>query len=277
MRGYRVRVASNWLLLGWLLLAAHAIAMQEEAGESGMIAPVPQRIVSLDLCMDWMLAYHGAGERVAALSPLHRRFPLPFPMPDWPVHDGTLEQIYRLQPDLILVGEYNALLLSRRLHTLGQPVEVVSLPQSLTQIEQYEQRVLQLMGQPIQLARPAPVLEMPAMDAPRLLLLGANGIGTGTGTFEDQIVQQAGWRNHLQVPGYVRLDMEQLLLDPPEAILWAAPDAPALANRFAEHPALQGRIAAKGWLATDYWRWQCPGPWTWELIDQLRQQREQWP
>jgi iron complex transport system substrate-binding protein len=28
------------------------------------------------------------------------------------------------------------------------------------------------------------------------------------------------------------------------------------------------------WLSTDYWRWQCPGPWTWGLIDQLRKLQE---
>ena len=102
-------------------------------------------------------------------------------------------------------------------------------------------------------------------------MLGANGIGTGTATLEHEILSRAGWRNYLSAPGYQRLDLEQIVLDPPDAILWAAPEHRALANQFAEHAALRQSIPATRWLATDYWRWQCPGPWTWELIGQLQQ------
>jgi len=143
----------------------------------------PQRIVSLDLCMDWLLALHADANQVAALSPVHRRYQLPFDMPDWPVHDGTLEQIYGLQPDLILVGEYNALLLRRRLLQLSLPVISITLPSTLSDIEDYERRILSLIGQSPSKAQPAPTLSTPLPNAPRLLLLGANGIGTGTGTF----------------------------------------------------------------------------------------------
>ncbi|KAA0874076.1 substrate-binding domain-containing protein [Nitrincola tapanii] len=231
-------------------------------------------ILSLDLCMDWILAYHSPAAAELVLSPLHQRFPLPLPTKDWPVHRGTLEEIFQLQPNLILVGEYNAPLLRHRLLKLGLQVVVVSLPQTLHQVMEYEQALLRLIGQPETLARPAPARVEPDWDAPRLLLLGANGIGTGIATFEDQILRQAGWNNYLTTPGYQRLDLEALVLDPPDAVLWAAPEHPSLANRFAQHPALAKSLPAQAWLSTDYWRWQCPGPWTWELIDQLHQARE---
>ena len=234
----------------------------------------PERILSLDLCMDWLLAVHADAEQVAALSPLHQRYQLPFPIPDWPVHNGSLEQIYQLQPDLILVGEYNALLLRRRLEALSQPVATLPLPASLADIEAYERRFLQLIGQSPAQATPAPPPARPAANAPRLLLLGANGIGTGSGTFEDQILRQAGWRNYLAAAGYISLDLEQLVADPPDAILWSAPASPSLASRFADHPALRRVVIEDRWLSTDYWRWQCPGPWTWELIEQLKRKRE---
>jgi iron complex transport system substrate-binding protein len=250
------------LLLGLLLASASAQS-------------APQRIISLDLCMDWLLALHAEPEQVAALSPIHRRYQLPFDMPDWSLHDGSLEQIYQLQPDLILVGEYNALLLRRRLEALSLPVVDLSLPTSLAEIEGYERQFLELIGQPPSRARPAPAPAQPEGDAPRLLLLGANGIGTGAGTFEDQILRQAGWHNYLRDTGYIRLDLEQLVADPPDAILWSAPASPSLASRFAEHPALQQVVTQEGWLSTDYWRWQCPGPWTWELIEQLKRKRVQ--
>ena len=229
----------------------------------------PQRVVSLDLCMDWALAHHAERAQVAALSPLHRRYPIPWLGTDWPTHDGSLEQVVSLRPDLVLAGQYSALALRQRLQALGVRVEVLPLPTGRAEVETYERRILALLGGDPAQARPAPAPRRPAADAPTLLLLGANGIGTGAGTFEDQILVQAGWRNYLDSPGYVALDLEALAASPPDAILFAAPPAQALANRFAEHPVLRRAVPPQAWLSTDYWRWQCPGAWTWDLIGQL--------
>lgn len=252
---------------GYLLLIASLLAQPAAAGTR------PERVVSLDLCMDRMLALHADREQVAALSPMHKRFPLPWPLEGWPSHDGSLEQVFSLQPDLILVGQHNALLLRKRLQTLGQPVNLVTLPSSLAEIEAYERRVLRLIGRSPEDAHAAPEPQAPATDAPRLLLLGPNGIGTGPNTFEDQIIRQAGWRNYLTGVRYERLDLERVVADPPDAILWSSPEAQALATRFADHRALRHSLSAEHWLPEENWRWQCPGPWTWKLIEQLRHER----
>ena len=232
---------------------------------------LPQRVVSLDLCMDWALAYYAEPARVAALSPMVQRYPVGWIDRHWPNHDGTLEQVVQLQPDLVLVGEYSAFLLRERLRSLGYRVETLPLPTNLEQVVTYEQQLLVLMGEDPDKVQPAPPQRTPKADAKRLLLLGANGIGTGRDTFEHQIIEQAGWRNYLSASGHVALDLEQIASDPPDAILFAAPEHQALANRFAAHPVLRRSIPENGWLTTDYWRWQCPGPWTWDLIRQLNQ------
>jgi iron complex transport system substrate-binding protein len=274
LRPLRAEVG-RWLLLGLLInvmLTPFALATPSFITASVPAPERAERIVSLDLCMDRMLALHADRDQVAALSPMHKRFPLPWPLEGWPGHDGSLEQVFSLRPDLILVGQHNALMLRKRLQTLNQPVELVTLPHTLAEIEAYERRVLSLIGRDPAGAHPAPEPQAPAAAAPRLLLLGANGIGTGPNTFEDQIIRQAGWRNYLNGVRYERLDLERVIADPPEAILWTSPGAQALATRFADHPALRHSIPAAGWLDTERWRWQCPGPWTWQLIDQLRQQ-----
>ena len=231
----------------------------------------PNRIVSLDLCMDWILAHHADPAQVAALSPMHKRYPIQWIEAGWPSHDGTLEQVVELQPDLVLAGQFSALLLRERLRSLGYRVEVLALPTTFTEVEAYERQLLTLIGGDPEQAAPAPAPSSPAPDAKRLLLLDANAIGIGPDTFEHRILEQAGWRNYLQTPGLVRLDLEQIVSDPPDAILFAAPEHQALANRFAEHPVLRRAVPADHWLSTDNWRWQCPGPWTWDLIRQLNQ------
>ncbi len=237
-------------------------------------AAVPQRLVSLDLCTDWMLARYAEPARIAALSPMHRRFPVAWLDERWPTHDGSIEQIVEFAPDLIITGEYNALQLRSRLQALGFRVAVLALPTSLDTVTDYERQLLALLGRPLSAASTPPRVQKPPAVRKRLLLLGANGIGTGRGTFEDDILERAGWRNYLQGEGYLRLDLEGIATDAPDAILWAAPASRALANRFAEHRVLHRSIAPAHWLRTDYWRWQCPGPWTWELVEQLQRWAE---
>lgn len=258
-----------WLLritvisLTALLLSGFFLVAQVQAA--------PKRMLSLDLCMDWTLAHHADPQRVVALSPLVKHYPVGWIGDQWPSHDGSLEQIVQLQPDLVLVGQYSALMLRERLRSLGHQVAVLPLPMSLEQVVDYERQLLELMGEDPDRAQQAPAWQVPAANAKRLLLLGSNGIGTGRDTFEHQILEQAGWRNYLEVSGHVALDLEQIASDPPDAILFAAPDHQALANRFADHPVLRRSVPPEGWLTTDYWRWQCPGPWTWDLIRQLNQ------
>lgn len=235
------------------------------------VQAAPSRVVSLDLCMDWALAQHAAPGQIAALSPMYRRYPRPDLDAGLPSHDGSLEGLVGLRPDLVLVGQYSALLLRERLRTLGVRVEVIALPTTLAGISAYERRILALLGQDPARGLPPPAPRTPRRDAPRLLLLGGNGIGTGRDTFEHQLIEQAGWRNYLTQPGHQRLDLEAIVADPPEAVLFAAPAAQALANGFAMHPALRRAIPAEAWLSTDYWRWQCPGAWMWRLTGQLNQ------
>jgi iron complex transport system substrate-binding protein len=243
-------------------------------------APVPQRIVSLDLCTDWMLALHVDRERVAALSPM-QHFSQPFhPAPwmkdVWPSHDGSLESIALAKPDLVLTGQYSAIGLREQLRRLGFRVEVLPLPGTLKEVHDYERQFLAFVGLPVDRASVAPPARTPGKK--RLLLLGANAIGTGRGTFEDDLMTRSGWSNYLTAAGLVRLDLEQIARDPPDAVLWAAPSGVALANSFAEHPLWRSLNPPPHRLDTDYWRWQCPGPWSWELVqelDRLAQQGEE--
>ncbi len=243
-----------WLLILNLAGSAHSV----------------EKIVSLDLCTDWMLARHAERSQVAALSPRHRQFPVDWLDNSWPVHDGTVEQIVELNPDLVITGQYNALQLRNRLKALGFRVEILPLPTNLDAVRAYEKQFLSLLGKPASPIHHPPLPVNSAVPPKRLLLLGANGIGTGRGTLENGVVERAGWSNYLRDNGYLRLDLESIVSDPPDAILWTAPASKALANRFAEHPVLRQAVPAERWLSTEYWRWQCPGPWTWELVGQLQ-------
>lgn len=260
-----MRWVSGWFwlcVLGFLLSAGIAVAN-----------PLPTRIVSLDLCSDWLLAHYAPDSPSVTLSPMMRRFPLPQGSAKRPTHNGSLEQILSLQPDAVLVGEFNAFMMRQRLESLGVKVVVMPLPQTLEDLADMGSTMQALTG------KPSPALPMEPQAAAahtsggkhgRLLLLGPNGYGTGRNTFEDSLITRAGWVNYIEHNGHVKLDLEAVAAHPPDAIVWSAPRHAALANQFAQHSVLQRAVPPERWIKTDDWRWQCPGPWMYRLIEQLQ-------
>jgi len=268
------------------LASTCAAARPPESGALGLgrdqpgiaTAPTGRRIVSLDLCSDWLLAHFAQPGQALWLSPLAQRFPPPTVPLHYPFHDGSLESILALKPDWIVVNAFNATLLRKRLQAAGLRVLVTPLPRSLDDLARVENQIAEVVGlvPAAQGAEYPPVGTTPIRTGRdttipgRLLLLGPNGYGVGEGTFEHNLILRAGWNNYLRGAGHQRLDLEALTVDPPDAIAWAAPDHAALAHRFAQHRVLYGVVPRERWISTDYWRWQCPGPWSRVLPDQLR-------
>jgi iron complex transport system substrate-binding protein len=259
------RLASVWsclCALGFGLCASLALAN-----------PPPTRIVSLDLCSDWLLAHDAPDNLSVTLSPLVGRFPLPEGTVEWPIHNGSLEHVLSLRPDVVLVGEFNAFMLRQRLASLGVKVVVLPLAQSLDDLAGMEATMMALTGRTTS-AWPLMPQTIPVQASGRrhgrLLLLGPNGYGTGRNTLEDSLITRAGWVNYIEHNGHVKLDLEAVAAHPPDAIVWSAPRHAALANEFAQHPVLQRAVPPERWIKTDDWRWQCPGPWMIRLIEQLQ-------
>lgn len=235
---------------------------------AGVRAEPVKGIVSLDLCTDWMLLTHADASQVRAYSPLLYKYRADWVPAGLPVHDGSLEQILQLEPGMLISGEYNAILLRKRLQQLGQPVEVLPLPTTLDGIRDYQAAFIDLIGAGADSLK----LDWEQSYAPRrksLLLLGANGIGTGRGTLEDDLLRKAGWDNYIRAGGYVSLQMERVVADPPDAIYSSAPLSNSLANLFMRHPAIRSLMPPGEGPRAQNWRWQCPGPWSLDLIQEL--------
>ena len=228
----------------------------------------PVSIVSLDLCTDWILLTYAIPGQVKAYSPYLYQFNAEWVEPGLPTHNGSLEQIVTLKPDLIISGEFNAQLLRERLRQLNFMTEVLHNPVSLKEVDSYIQRVKNLIQVDSSGDRLILLTDYPSRHE-SLLLLGANGIGTGRATLEHDIIAAAGWNNYLTLPGYQPLDLEKLVTDPPDAVYWTVPDTQSLAGKFAQHRALRKKISAKQWIGANSWRWHCPGPWTHQLIQEL--------
>lgn len=299
--GWRCFVLSLTLVAAQALAAPATLAAPAPAAAQATLAAPAIRIASLDLCSDWLLAYYATDPAMVSLSPLSRRTPLPpsiqgsakpWATPRFQEHDGSLEQVLSGQPDVVIVGEFNAFMLRKRLESLGLRVIVTALPNTIDDVALVASRVQALLNDAASPSGKASAQSLQASpigsgDAKtqglgpnrivaaagshgRLLLLGPNGYGTGRNTIEHSLITRAGWINYIKNNGRVKLDLEAIAADPPDAILSFAASHTALAHQFAQHPVLKRAVPPHRWIKTDAWRWQCPGPWMDELIEQLQ-------
>lgn len=235
---------------------------------SSLQAAQVKGIISLDLCTDWMLLKYASRSQVRAYSSLLYRYPADWVPDNLPTHNGSLEHVLQLEPQLLITGEYNAILLRKRLVQLGKTVKVLPLPDGLDSIRDYQQQFLSVINADLA-AADTDWGKTYAKKNKTLLLLGPNGIGTGRDTLENDLLVKAGWDNYIQQSGYVNLQLEQIVADPPDAIYWSAPLTNSLANLFVSHPAIKKIMHEYKTPHEENWRWQCPGPWSLELIEEL--------
>ena len=216
-----------------------------------------------------------ASEHEVTFSALSHDYPAPFESKrdQHAYHYGSLEEIVALAPDIVLVGEYNAWALRSRLAQLGIRVAVLALPDSLEKISSQQARLIELLELP-------PEQEDRAINDSTIhqhgteisvLKIGANGIATGRDTFESSLIERAGFTNYIQASGYQTVDLETLIANPPDRVIFSSPKAPALANLVIDHPVWETIVSPEHRWYSDDLEWQCPGPWTFKLLEHLSQ------
>jgi len=216
----------------------------------------PQRIASLNICIDqllWELVPH---ERLVSISYLTADpiwSPIAEQVQGVPVNHGLAEEIVPLKPDVIFAGEFDAANAIELLQKLGLRVERLPLPRTLgdinTQIlqlaksvgadEKAQQMVKEIDGQ---------IANLLAANQGKTPLTAfwysANGVVIGDGTLEHEFMQLAGLRNlaaERGMFGFNQLDLELLLSAKPQILIveQGSDDAYSLAREYLLHPALR--------------------------------------
>ncbi len=70
----------------------------------------------------------------------------------------------------------------------------------------------------------------------RAIYLRPDGGSAGWGTFVDAVLTAAGFENAITAPGWIRLDLETLVMNPPKVIIAAFFDSPGWSRLFSRHP-----------------------------------------
>ncbi len=185
---------------------------------------------------------------------------------------GTVEELLKFSPDVVLAGTYTSPFTRTMLRSLGYRVVELPPEASVADIERNVRLVAEVVGhvergerlletlqaavRSLEAARPA--------QSPAAVIVRPGGFTVGADSLAHELLAIAGLRNVAAEQGLDRwgsLSMEALLRSGPELIVLTGyrSSQPSLANAVLEHPALR-RLAASSTVTVPSALWSCGLP-----------------
>lgn len=250
----------------------------------------PQRIVSMNLCLDSVLLQLVPREHILALSQYARdpwRSSIADVAKTLPYTNETAEEVVALKPDLVLTSRHSAIATRGALQRVGIRFELFEVPQSVAESFTQIRRVAALLQRQAQgealisriqraidAARPAP--GAPVLTA---AIYQPGGLSSGPETVTGELMRIVGLDNiaaRYGVTTYRPLPLEALVRSPPDILLVGdtSHGAPTHAERIVHHRAsraLEFRMRRESFPARLAY---CSGPTMIEALDALVAARE---
>ena len=216
----------------WVIVfAAGVLAF---AGLSPPTAAKPSRIVSLNLCTDQILVELVPRDRIAALTKLavdRDVSAIADEVAGIKLITGAAEEVFSLDPDLVLASPYAVAPTVDLLRRLGKRVELVPFATDFEGIRLTVRQVAaaveeQERGEAIvaRFDRALAAARSRAATQPEALVYQVNGLVSGTGTLADATLQAAGIVNQaarMHLSSGVRLALESIVAMPPDIVVLA--------------------------------------------------------
>lgn len=245
----------------------------------------------MNLCTDQlalMLAAPGQLVSVSDVALDPRMSPLAEEARAFTVNHGRAEEIYLLDPDLVLAGEWSDSAVVSMLERLGVRVVRIGAATSLDDVPRALEEVGAHLGQEARAAEIAESyradlarLRNAANDAgtrPRAAIYYANGYSLGPGTIADGLLRAAGFSNIVAETGMARngrIAMELLVLAAPDLIVTGETyPGTSQAEAMLSHPAVSSLTSALEPHRSDA-DWVCGTPYLLRAIRELAEARAQ--
>ena len=269
---------------GWVKAA---VGLQLLLASAAPATAKPQRIVSLNLCVDLLLLQLADREHIASLTHLAtdpELSALAEMAADIPQNHGLAEEILGYDPDLVIGGAFTTLPTVALLEQLGR--RVLTLPaaesfagvralvmQVATAIDEVERGRLLIANMDARLAAISPPVGQPA----RAVVYEPHGYTAGRHTLVDEVIRAAGMANiaiELGVVGHQPVPLEIIVLAEPDRLIISSyrPDQASLARTLLQHPSLKSRLAARS-VVLPTKLWVCGNPIVVEAVERLASSR----
>jgi iron complex transport system substrate-binding protein len=249
------------------VLAAAGLVL---AAATPLRAEAPGRVVSMNLCTDQLALMLAREGQLISVSDIARD-PLTSAMhleaAAYPVNHGGAEEIFLLEPDLVLAGVWTDPATVAMLRGLGIEVAQIDVANSLADIPDLVRQVGRLLdreteaealvsGFETDLARLAGHVDG---EVPRAAFYYPNGYTLGTGTLSHDIVTHVGFDHIAEELGRDtsgRVALELMVLAAPDLVIGAAPyPGASRSEEILSHPALRslteaahGAVSGPDWI-----------------------------
>ncbi|MBY8978275.1 ABC transporter substrate-binding protein [Rhodobacteraceae bacterium NNCM2] len=201
------------------------------------------------------------------------------------VNHGLAEEIFLLDPDLVIAGTYSTRTTVSLLRKLGIKVVEFEPASSLDDIRARIRQMGDALDRKDEAAQISAqfdadlAVEQFGEDArPRAATYYANNYTSGNGTLADSILEAAGLANiadELGLEGGSRLPLERLVMAAPALIVSGQNyDTPAMAQEVLQHPALKALRSEAGSAPIADSDWVCGTPMVMAAIRRLRSARD---
>jgi iron complex transport system substrate-binding protein len=250
----------------------------------------PQRIVSLNVCVDQLLLLLVDRRRIAALTQFatDRDWSnMPNEAKSFATTHGRAEEVLPLMPDLVIGGEYSAPDTVALLRRVGQRVEVMRLANSIAGVRAGMRWVGGIVGESgkaealvadFDRRLAAVAAAVPPGPRPVLAFYNTSGYTAEPGTLADDVIRLAGFDNlagrlGLRIGG--RLSLEHVATAHIDALIAidTAETSPSRAVETVQHPALARLAARRPFAAIPGRLWTCETPFVAEAAERLARLR----
>ncbi|MEM6905069.1 MAG: ABC transporter substrate-binding protein, partial [Pseudomonadota bacterium] len=184
---------------------------------------------------------------------------------------GLAEEVFLLEPDLVIAGPFTTRATVDMLKRLGVPVVEFAPANNLDDVRDRIRRMGDLLERPdraealiTRFDADLAALQNTGDLRPRAATYYANGYTSGTGTLADSVIEAAGLANIADEAGRAGggyLALESLVMADPDLLITGRPfDNPALADTVLAHPALAAIQAEAGAAPVADRDWVCGTP-----------------
>lgn len=258
------------------LLMPQARAAQDDDGAK-------LRVVSMNLCTDQLAMLLAAPGQLVSVSHIAldpRASAMVEQARSYEINHGLAEEIYLMQPDLVIAGAFSTRATVDMLRRLDVPVAVFEPAYSLDDVRARMIQMGEVLGR-----QEAAAKMLASYDArlaelrtevgrrPRAVLYYANSYTSGDNTLAGQILRAAGFANGAEETGYGagrKLPLEILALTDPELVITAQPyPGASRAEAVLGHPVVQTLQKAQATTTMSDHDWICGTPFVLRAIESL--------
>ncbi|MGO4870527.1 MAG: ABC transporter substrate-binding protein [Roseiarcus sp.] len=264
-----------------------ALAGAVGAASAADAAAKPQRIVSINMCMDELvlrLADRSAIASVTWLSQDPRNANMAEAAKGLPANNGLAEEALSYHPDLVLAGPFTERSTIALLRQVGAPVVEFGVPETFDDVRRQIREVAAVLGEPQRgeaLAaeidrRLARIAVDPSRPPLRAIILRPNGFTVGPGSLVDEILRRAGMTNlatRLDLGAYQQIPLERLAMLDADVLIVDSEgfEAPSLATAALSHPIVAALSRHMKVVALPSRLWTCAEP---ALVDAVQRLAE---